>query len=39
MAFKRYAIHWVNLDPVRGSELRKVRPWRDREHGRAEPRL
>jgi mRNA interferase MazF len=26
MAFKRYNIHWVNLDPVRGSELRKTRP-------------
>ena len=26
MAFKRYNIHWVNLNPVRGSELRKPRP-------------
>ena len=26
MAFKRYNIHWVNLNPVRGSELRKTRP-------------
>jgi mRNA interferase MazF len=26
MAFKRYTVHWVNLDPVRGSELRKTRP-------------
>jgi mRNA interferase MazF len=26
MAFKRYNIHWVNLDPVRGSEFRKTRP-------------
>lgn len=26
MAFKRYSIHWINLDPVRGSELRKTRP-------------
>jgi len=26
MAFKRYDIHWINLDPVRGSELRKTRP-------------
>jgi mRNA-degrading endonuclease toxin of MazEF toxin-antitoxin module len=26
MAFKRYNIHWVNLDPARGSELRKTRP-------------
>jgi len=26
MAFKRYNIHWVNLDPLRGSELRKTRP-------------
>jgi len=26
MAYKRYQIHWVNLDPVRGSELRKTRP-------------
>ena len=26
MAFKRCNIHWVNLDPVRGSELRKTRP-------------
>jgi mRNA interferase MazF len=24
--FKRYNIHWVSLDPVRGSELRKTRP-------------
>ena len=26
MAFKRYDIFWVNLDPTRGSELRKTRP-------------
>jgi mRNA interferase MazF len=26
MAFKRYGVHWVNLHPVRGSELRKTRP-------------
>ncbi len=26
MRFSRYDIHWVNLDPVRGSELRKTRP-------------
>ena len=26
MAFKRYDIHWVVLDPARGSELRKTRP-------------
>ena len=26
MKFKRYDIYWVNLDPVRGSELRKTRP-------------
>jgi mRNA interferase MazF len=26
MAFKRYNVHWVKLDPVRGSELRKTRP-------------
>lgn len=26
MAFRRYNIHWVNLDPARGSELRKTRP-------------
>jgi mRNA interferase MazF len=26
MAFKRYGVHRVNLDPVRGSELRKTRP-------------
>jgi len=26
MAFKRYDIHWVRLDPARGSELRKTRP-------------
>lgn len=24
--FKRYDIHWVDLDPVRGRELRKTRP-------------
>jgi mRNA interferase MazF len=24
--FKRYDIYWVNLDPVRGSELPKTRP-------------
>ena len=28
MRFKRYDIHRVNLDPVRGSELRKTRPSR-----------
>lgn len=26
MAFRRYDIHWVRLDPARGSELRKTRP-------------
>ena len=26
MVYKRYQIHWVNRDPVRGSELRKTRP-------------
>jgi mRNA interferase MazF len=26
MNFKRYDIHWVELDPTRGSELRKTRP-------------
>jgi mRNA interferase MazF len=26
MNFKRYHVYWVNLDPVRGSELRKTRP-------------
>lgn len=26
MAFKRYDVHWVRLDPARGSELRKTRP-------------
>jgi mRNA interferase MazF len=26
MAFNRYDIHWVNLEPVRGSELSKTRP-------------
>jgi len=26
MTFKRYNIHWVDLEPVRGSELRKTRP-------------
>ncbi len=26
MAFKRYDIFWVSLDPTRGSELRKTRP-------------
>lgn len=25
-AFERYAVHWVALDPARGSELRKTRP-------------
>ena len=25
MNFKRYEIHWVELDPTRGSELRKTR--------------
>ncbi len=26
MICKRYDIHWVELDPARGSELRKTRP-------------
>lgn len=26
MSFNRYDIHWVDLEPVRGSELNKVRP-------------
>ena len=26
MSCKRYDIHWVELDPVRGSELSKTRP-------------
>jgi mRNA interferase MazF len=26
MTYKRYNIHWVELDPGRGSELRKTRP-------------
>jgi mRNA interferase MazF len=26
MAFKRYDIFWISLDPARGSELRKTRP-------------
>lgn len=26
MRLKRYDVHWVNLEPVRGSELRKTRP-------------
>lgn len=26
MASKRYDVHWVDLDPARGSELRKTRP-------------
>ncbi len=26
MLFKRYAIHWVEVDPSRGAELRKTRP-------------
>jgi mRNA interferase MazF len=26
MAFKRYEVYWVRLDPARGSELRKTRP-------------
>jgi mRNA interferase MazF len=26
MAFKRYDIHWVKLDPAAGSEIRKTRP-------------
>lgn len=26
MAFRRYDVHWVRLDPARGSELRKTRP-------------
>lgn len=24
--FKRFAVHWVELDPMRGSELKKTRP-------------
>ena len=24
--FKRYGVHWVDLDPTRGSELKKTRP-------------
>jgi mRNA interferase MazF len=26
MVHKRYNVHWVTLDPTRGSELRKTRP-------------
>jgi len=26
MIFKRYDIHWIDLDPTRGSEMRKTRP-------------
>ena len=26
MSFRRYDIHWVDLDPVRGHELNKTRP-------------
>ena len=26
MACKRYDIHWIELDPTRGSEMRKTRP-------------
>jgi mRNA interferase MazF len=26
MAFNRYDIYWVKLDPARGSEIRKTRP-------------
>ena len=26
MSFNRYDIHWVDLEPVRGSELNKTRP-------------
>jgi mRNA interferase MazF len=26
IAFKRYAVHWVQLDPARGRELKKTRP-------------
>lgn len=26
MTYNRYDIHWVDLEPVRGSELRKTRP-------------
>lgn len=26
MASKRYDVHWADLDPARGSELRKTRP-------------
>jgi len=25
-SFKRHAVHWVELDPARGSELKKTRP-------------
>lgn len=24
--FKRYGVYWVNLDPIRGRELKKTRP-------------
>lgn len=24
--FKRYSVHWVDLDPTRGRELKKTRP-------------
>jgi mRNA interferase MazF len=26
MVYKRYDIHWIDLDPTRGSEMRKMRP-------------
>jgi mRNA interferase MazF len=26
MNYKRYDVHWVDLEPVRGSELNKLRP-------------
>lgn len=26
MTFKRYDVYWVNLEPVRGSEMAKTRP-------------
>jgi mRNA interferase MazF len=26
MVYRRYEIHWVDLDPTRGSEMRKTRP-------------
>ena len=26
MNYNRYDVHWVNLDPIRGSEMSKTRP-------------